>query len=802
MTSDAPPGLGDSPSEQTRPIYHLPQAKLPSLERENPPRFAPATGDQRQAIIIDNGSFNFRAGWSSDPAPCLDFPSVAAKPRVNRKTDDPSANLTRVGHAVYADPTGSRLHARQPHGADHGLLVNFDVMEEILDFSFARLGVRGQAVDHPLVITEAFCLPNGIRSATNEMLFELYGAPAVSHGVDFLYAYHYGLSQVGSQSAPDASLIVAAGYRNSHVVPVLDGQVQFNHARRVDLGGASMESLLGSILSMKYPHLQDQFNSPHTLASLIHEHCRVSTDYSREIMTFFDRSSSSLLPEALKGQPTRDIFDRLNRIIQCRVSEALLKQNSPEEIERIRQMRAESGRRLQEQAAKKRAARMARLEEVVDNLRVHLAEQEVLTPKAFQAYLSRNGFQSVDQLLEAIQRAEGELTTARNRALGIDTTSSPKTEAAYPLLDVPDEQLTPAEVREKRKQRLLKGAADARARAQEQRQTALQAEAEQAELDRLAYEADPRLFIAQKLAERQRIIERLRESRSRRQQLLSRHSATAQKRMRHLANLASSGEGLSSDPSGETGPSRGGRRRGRGRAGGRGNQDDSDDDNFGADDSDWSIYREISTEGDQEAEEEDLALLAAIETQIVRYEPAFTPTDLSAPNAVDSLLVDRSQDWLLALLTHGVALPAFFNTRKRSRGFTPTNVKDAMLARGISDETLNLHEQHQIHLNIERLRVPEVRRAPCFAFGFRTCRLQLTHRCAHCPGSPCLSAHDRLSCAPAYSCATLPCRLSSSHRSLVMICVACRRPLRGCLPRSIQPHARALFRMFSAPAAR
>ena len=128
-------------------------------------------------------------------------------------------------------------------------------------------------------------------------------------------------------------------------------------------------------------------------------------------------------------------------------------------------------------------------------------------------------------------------------------------------------------------------------------------------------------------------------------------------RMKTLANLASDQPGRK-------------RRRG------------GDDDNFGANDDDWGVYRTVQT-GDQseDDEEEDLgAGLKNIEAQLLQYDPSFT----------ESNTLEAQSDWTKSLVHAFLRGP---------RPFDPESQKEA----------------HQIHLNVERIRVPEVVFQPAIA---------------------------------------------------------------------------------------
>lgn len=131
----------------------------------------------------------------------------------------------------------------------------------------------------------------------------------------------------------------------------------------------------------------------------------------------------------------------------------------------------------------------------------------------------------------------------------------------------------------------------------------------------------------------------------------------SQQRMKTLANLASDQPGRK-------------RRRG------------GDDDNFGANDEDWSVYRTVQ-QGDvsDSEEEEDLpASLKNVEALLLQYDPGFN----------ESHTLEAQSDWTKSLVHAFLRGP---------RPFDPESQKEA----------------HQIHLNVERIRVPEVVFQPAIA---------------------------------------------------------------------------------------
>jgi actin-related protein 5 len=136
----------------------------------------------------------------------------------------------------------------------------------------------------------------------------------------------------------------------------------------------------------------------------------------------------------------------------------------------------------------------------------------------------------------------------------------------------------------------------------------------------------------------------------------NRKSLASQMRMKTLANLAADG------------PKK--RRRG------------GDDDDFGANDEDWGVYRTVATgEQSDEEEEEDLGeILNNVENELLQYDPEFTENHTLAAQS----------DWTKSLVHVFLRGPWPFDPESQ-------------------------REANQIHLNVERIRVPEVVFKPSIA---------------------------------------------------------------------------------------
>lgn len=539
-----------------------------------------------------------------------------------------------AGSDVYADTT-ARGHMRAAFEAGSGVVCNWDVMEYVLDYLFLKLGIDGQdgAIDMPIVMTETLANLPYSRKSMSEILFECYGAPSVAYGVDALFSYAHNGGSTG--------LVVSSSHSSTHLIPVVDSRALPAQATRLNWGGSQSAEYLLKLIRLKYPGFTGKLNASQA-EHMVRDHCYIAQDYVQEVGSVLDWT----------GLEDRDV------VIQYPYTEEVIIQKSEEELARAAEKRKESGRRLQEQAAKMRLEKLVRKEQELDyyrSLQIRLASE---TKKETKRLLDAEDLKDESALAKTIKELDLSIRKSRQKDLGgnaeIEDDAEPPN---YDLLDIPDEDLDDAGIKQKRHQRLMKSNHEARARAKAEKAAEAARVAEIARLDQERREGDLEGWLEERREARAALVKKLKERERLKADLGNRKSLASQIRMKSIAALASDTPAKK-------------RRRG------------GDDDTFGADDDDWGIYRQVANDGDNsDDEEEDLgASLKALEAELLEHDPDFTEMHTH----------DAQSDWSTSLVH------AFL------RGPHPFDGGSAK-------------ETHQLHLNVERLRVPEVVFQPAIA---------------------------------------------------------------------------------------
>ena len=254
-------------------VYHFKQT---SCNFNEVPEYSLSLKDACVPLVIDNGSYNCRAGWANSCKPSLDFKNVIAKNRGNRKEKDWDLQIAND----IPDIEAVRWLLRTPH--DFNVVVNYSIQEILFDYAFKRLGINSDGcISHPLLITEPIANPAYSRKNMSELLFEAYNVSKLAYGIDCLFSKYYNIDQIMS----DTFLIISSGFQSTHILPVVLGQPDIKNALRINLGGYNCTAFMQRLLQLKYPHYASKLNLTR-MEQIVHELCYVPIDYNKALKTW------------------------------------------------------------------------------------------------------------------------------------------------------------------------------------------------------------------------------------------------------------------------------------------------------------------------------------------------------------------------------------------------------------------------------------------------------------------------------------------------------------------------------------
>uniref|UniRef100_A0A6I8RI90 Actin-related protein 5 n=1 Tax=Xenopus tropicalis TaxID=8364 RepID=A0A6I8RI90_XENTR len=345
-------------------------------------------------LVLDNGSFQLRAGWAG-AGPALQLRSVVARSRGGPRS------LSRVGNDIPSlEPL--RWLLRTPF--DRNVPVNLELQELLCDHVFQKLGIASEGcVDYPIVFTEAPCTPLHVRQMVSELLFECYRVPKVSFGIDGLYSFYHNNKDL----SPASGLVVSSGYHCTHILPVLRGRLDAKNCKRINIGGFHSVTYLQRLLQLKYPgHVPAITLS--RMEEILHEHCYVPEDYIDE----------------LRKWRCPDYYEENVHKMQLPFSTKLLASAIPSEEKQER--RQQQLKRLQELNARRREEKLQQDQERLERL---LYVQELLEDgqvEQFHKALVELNMDSAEELQSYIHKLGMAVEQGRQRVLGDALDSKPQ----------------------------------------------------------------------------------------------------------------------------------------------------------------------------------------------------------------------------------------------------------------------------------------------------------------------------------------------------------------------------------------
>ncbi|XP_074279550.1 actin-related protein 5 isoform X2 [Silene latifolia] len=449
-----------------------------------------------------------------------------------------------------------------------------------------------------------------------ELLFESYGVPSVAFGVDAAFSYTYN-QKLGTCNRE--GLAVSSGFNTSHVIPFVDGEPVFEACCRTNIGGYHVTDYLKQLLSLKYPQHIAKLTWE-KVEDLKMEHCYVAQDYPSEVKLFQTGTQEAQEKTRLWQLPF--------------TPPPVEEQPSEQELARKAAIKERQGQRLREMAEAKRASRINELENELRGLDHLLGQLENVDVEDHPGFLLVTGYLTEEEVKMQHVKVTASLKKAKGEQDEMEEKADGTTAEKFPLVDIPDNMLTPDQLKEKKKQIFLKTTTEGRQRARQKRLEEELLKEKQTQQDEEKRLENPELYLEQLRAKYKELSEKLEQKK--RLKINGKNNngdstsggvgrgerlnAAQKERMRLLTTAAFD--------------------RGKG------------EDTFGARDEDWQLYKLMSKDhdDDEEGPDEDEAEIARISTRLQDIDPTFKPEPgVSQPADVPRVRALTKEDFQIAM---------------------------------------------------------------------------------------------------------------------------------------------------------
>ncbi|PVV02866.1 hypothetical protein BB560_002670 [Smittium megazygosporum] len=473
-----------------------------------------------------------------------------------------------------------------------------------------------------------------------------------------------------------------------------------------------MPEFLLDLIKIKYPAFPSRV-SEYQSRELVKNHTFFALDYKQELGSILEKKS----------------LGDFDHIIQFPFRHISTNEKTKEELELQEEKRRENAKNLQKIAARIRQEKLERKEiEIVELQSVldQINDLESTDSNSVRNLLRDNDFDSKEELEAEIKKIEGSLKRARYKDLGIDPNED-KEPPKLDLLEVPDDQLDQDQLKEKRKQKLIKSNLDARDRIRQAKLEEKRKQEEEIKKDLDLKTNNFEVWLKQLKDKRQSILDKIEAKNALKSELSNRRSQASQIRLRNIADLAS-------NESNNSGSKR--------------KRQEEFEDNFGEDDNDWNIYLDISKENLEDEEDDPEAELIQINELLFENDPEYL-------NSLDRMEKDKIENTILYRFYSGdqeaiLEKPAVPKNSKSQGSISKnasvsSNLDNSTCSVKLEDSDVEIDEDtasnndynnnngsscpprrssifsteldevneliarsNQIHLNVERVRVPEI----------------------------------------------------------------------------------------------
>eukprot|EP01084_Bolivina_argentea_P315465 546536_1 len=124
----------------------------------------------KKAIVVDNGAYMIKAGYSADDAPLAVFPAIVCRPKY--KNIDVTQNVY-VGDEAQAK---DNRHCTLTRPIQDGTVTNWDDLERVWHHTFYN-ELRIEPEEYSMLLTEVPLNSKTNREKMTEIMFETFNVP-------------------------------------------------------------------------------------------------------------------------------------------------------------------------------------------------------------------------------------------------------------------------------------------------------------------------------------------------------------------------------------------------------------------------------------------------------------------------------------------------------------------------------------------------------------------------------------------------------------------------------------------------
>ncbi|KAJ9464603.1 actin [Diplonema papillatum] len=220
--------------------------------------------DEKDAVVLDNGSGMMKAGFAGQETPKAVFPAVIGTKRGEDK--------------VVGEEAASKIGYRLSYPVEHGIVNDWDGMSMVWKQAYKELETEPE--DQAVMITEAPLNPTENRRKMLEIMFDDFGVPAMYIQIQAVLALY--------ASGRNEGVVLDSGDGVTHAVPVYDGRVVRMSVGRSEVAGRDLTEWMQELLNDEQDFRFTKSSHREWAKAIKEKYCYVADDFDDEMKRFED----------------------------------------------------------------------------------------------------------------------------------------------------------------------------------------------------------------------------------------------------------------------------------------------------------------------------------------------------------------------------------------------------------------------------------------------------------------------------------------------------------------------------------
>lgn len=259
---------------------------------------------QKQYLVVDNGSYRIKAGFSSEDEPTKVLNAIT-------KTKD---GLIFIGNDHLTQTNNySGINIKRPH--EQGHLTSWETEKPIWDYTLDKFSPQKEldfASIHLTLTETPFQLPQ-LSINTDQIVFEEYGFNLYYRGAAASLVPWLTKSDAVKN---DFSLVIDAGFLATWIVPVIYQKVYWKGVKKLPIGGKLLNGLLKELILYRHYDITEE---PLLVNTIKEETCLIATDFNKTLNDKISSMCEFVLPDfktTITGY-VKEPSQKLSEDVQC-----------------------------------------------------------------------------------------------------------------------------------------------------------------------------------------------------------------------------------------------------------------------------------------------------------------------------------------------------------------------------------------------------------------------------------------------------------------------------------------------------